>query len=251
MKAFFYLPLVIAVMTVRAVAAPDPVAFEAFVRGDYDVAAAQSATTGKAEDLLLAARALNAINYFDLDRKAVRARADRALELSERAIAADPALAHARLQAGVSLSLKASRMAPVRAIVSGLPVRSRARLDEALALAPDDPSILATSAAWRIEVARRGGGALKGADPERGFEEFERARAAAPLDPLIAHECALRLLADGRKEWRSAALSCLNAALAAPASLKFERDMQVLSSALKAAVDEGPKAEKAFIARQP
>ncbi len=250
MKKFFILAALL-LSASPAAAAPDMAAYDLFTRGEYQAAVDRAVAKGSAEDLALAARALNAISYFDFDRKAVRERADRALALAEQAIVLDARLPDARLQAGISHSIKGSRMAPARALFSGVAGKARARLDEALLLAPEDASVLSTSAAWRIEVARKGGGALKGADPQKGFEEMVKARALAPDDSVIAYECAYRLIGDGRKEWRAMALDCLGAALGAEPALKFESDMQKLARGLKAAVDAGPKAEKAFIAAQP
>jgi hypothetical protein len=155
------------------------------------------------------------------------------------------------LQAAISLALKGARMSPVRAMFSGLASKARNRIDAALALDPQNAWALSTSAAWRIEVSRRGGGSLYGADPERGFEEFRRARMLAPNNVAIAYECALRLLADGRQEWRNQALAALSDAITAKPTTKFEADVQALARDFKTAIDAGPKAEEAFIDRQP
>ncbi len=237
-------------VAVPCAAAPDAAAFSAYSRGDYLAAADLAAAAGGAENLTLAAIALNAVVYFEPGRKAARRQADKALDLAEQAIAADPALADAHVQAAVSLLLKSARMSPLSALMSGNAGKARVRLDDALALAPSHPLALSTSGSWRIEVTRRGGGALKRADPERGFDEFQKARSIAPADAIVAYECALRLLADGRKTWRAPALICLDAALAAAPVRQFEKDVQQQSRALKAAIDAGAKSEKAFIDSQ-
>lgn len=232
-------------------AAPDAAAYDAYARGDYLAAADLATAAGGAENFTMAAIALNAAAYFEPGDRAARRRADAALGLAERAIAGDPSLADAHVQAAVALLLKSSRMSWVSALLSGNAGKARQRLDAALALAPDHPIALSTSGSWRIEVTRRGGGALKGADPERGFDEIQSARALAPGDAIIAYECALRLLADGRNAWRAPALSCLDGALAAAPSRKFEQDVQQLARALKSAVEAGARAEKAFIDSRP
>lgn len=234
-----------------ASASPDADAFKYYVAGDYAAAVERARKAGGAEDLALAARAVNAVAYFDDGRKSARKKADDAFDIAEQAIAADATLPEAHLQAAIALALKGARMSPVRAFLSGLAGKARERIDAALSLDPENPWALSTSAAWRIEVARRGGGALYGADPDLGREEFMKARALAPDNPTIAYECALRFLADGRPEWRAEGLAALEAALAATPATKFERDVQALARAFKAAVSEGPAAEKAFIAKQP
>jgi hypothetical protein len=77
-----------------------------------------------------------------------------------------------------------------------------------------------------------------------------RARAIDPVDNVIAHECAVRLLADGREEWRTEALQCLDDAVTAPTDSTFEAAIQEKSKALKAAVEAGPDAEKAHLAKR-
>lgn len=251
MMRFTSFAAALALAAAPAAAAPDAAALEAYSRGDYLVAADLAAAGGGAENLTLAAIALNAVAYFEAGRRESRRRADAAYALAERAIAADPSLADAHVQAAVSLLLKSSRMSGLSALMSGNAGKARARLDSALALAPAHPLALSTSGSWRIEVTRRGGGALKGADPMRGFDEFQRARSLAPGDAIVAYECALRLLADGRKTWRAPALLCLDGALAATPARRFEQDVQQRARALKAAVHAGAKAEKAFIDSQP
>jgi hypothetical protein len=250
MKKLFSI-LVLSLAATPAVAAPDPDAWAAFARGDYAAAVEAGKRAGTADDLALAARALNAAADFDGGKRSARRTADEALDLADAAIKLDPTLVEGHLQAGVSLALKGARMAPMSAFMSGIAGMARARLDEALRLDPDYPLALSTSGAWRIEVTRRGGGALKGADPEKGYAELMAARAAAPDEITIAHEAALRLIADGRPEWRDEGLVALDAAIAASPKTKFDADIQALSLEFKLAIAAGRKAEKAFIARQP
>lgn len=226
-------------------------AYSAYAAGDYEKAVEIAQRAGSAEDYALAARAMNAVSYFDDGRKSARRTAGDAYEIARKAIELDPQLPEAHLQAAISLALKGARMSPVRVLFSGLASKARDRIDTALALDPQNPWALSTSAAWRIEVARRGGGSLYGADPEHGFEEFRRARSLAPENVAIAYECALRLLADGRAEWRGVALAALDDAVASPPATKFEKDIQALARDFKAAIDAGPNAEEAFIDKQP
>jgi hypothetical protein len=249
-KLAFVVALVL-VLTDPAEAAPDAGAQAAYVAGDYARAVELARKAGGAEDLALAARAVNAVAYFDGGRKAARRIADEALGIAEEAVAADASLPEAHLQAAIALGLKGARMSPVRALVSGLAGKVRDKIDAALALDSENPWALSTSGAWRIEVARRGGGSLYGADPVLGRQEFLKARALAPENPTIAFECALRLLADGRAEWRAEGLAALDGALAATPTTKFEADVIALAQEFETAIKAGPKAENAFIARQP
>lgn len=233
-----------------ALAAPDPAAAAAYVRGDYLAAVEAAEKAGGAENLAFAAKSLNAISYFDRDRKSTRERCNRAMDYAERAIAADPSFAEAHFNLGVAMLIKASNMGAARAFLSNLPARGRRMFDRALELDPDFAPFLIASAAWRIEVANRGGGFFYGADAEEGFAEMRRARAIDSADNVIAHECAVRLLADGRAAWRAEALGCLDDALAAATDSTFEAAIQEKSRALKAAIDAGPDAEQAFLSKR-
>lgn len=233
-----------------ALAAPDAAALAAYNRGDYAAAVIAAEKAGGAENLAFAAKALNAISYFDRDRKTTRQRCDEAMEFAQAAIAADPFFAEAHFNLGVAMLIKASNMGAARAFLSNLPARGRRLFDKALELDPDFAPFLIASAAWRIEVANRGGGFFYGANAEEGHAELVRARALDPVDNVIAHECAVRLLADGRERWRAEALQCLADAIAAPTDSHFEAAIQEKSRALKVAVDAGREAEKAFLAKR-
>ncbi len=222
-----------------------------YAAGAYDEAVAIAVRGGGADDLAFAARALNAAGYFETDRKAARRTAKRALEFAEAAIEIDPDNPEAHLQAAISLAVRGANMSPAKAFFKRLASRSRNHIDAALEIDAENPWALSTSGAWRLEVARRGGGVIYGADPEDGYREFLAARRGAPDNVAIAYECALRLLASERPEWRAEALEALEAALAGEAETKFEADLQSRAGELKLAILEGRAAERAFIDAQP
>lgn len=230
-----------------APAAAGGLAEAAFDRGAYEEARSLGEAAGDAENLIIAARALNAIAYFETDRVRARRRANEAQDLAEAAIDQRPDLVEAHLQAAIGLSLRGAHMAPVKAIFLNLPSRARASIDAARALDPDNPFVLSTSAAWNIEVARRGGAAAFGADAALGFEEFARARSLAPDQVSIAYECALRLVADGRPDWRATAMEALAVAIDGTPVGDYEARLKALAEDLEAALDAGPEATAAFI----
>jgi hypothetical protein len=238
-----------------ALAAPDEAAFAAYVAGDYEKSAAMAlaaAETGaRAENAALAARAVNALAYFENGKKETRAHADRALDYADQAIKAEPQLPEGYLQAAIALGLRGAKMAPAKAFLINLPNKVRNYLDAALKIDPDNQWALSTSAAWRLEVARRGGGKAYHADPKVGHAEFQRARALAPDSVVIAYECALRLLASQRPEWRAEGLTALDAAVASAPQNAFDKAVQARALEFKAAVDQSAAAEAAFIAAQP
>lgn len=229
----------------------DDGAYAKYLAGDYDAAVATAVSIGGGENLTLAARALNAAAYFEEERKQSRQSANRALDYAEEAIRLKPDYPEAHLEAAIGLSLRGARMAPARALILNIPARARRHIDAALALDPGNFWALSTSAAWRLEVARRGGGGIFGADPDRGFEEFMRAQEIAPGNVVVSYECSLRLIAAERAEWRAPALQALDAALAGVPQSAFERMIQERAQAFAEAIKAGPVAEADFIEAQP
>lgn len=222
-----------------------------YLAGDYDAAIAEAVERGGAGNLTVAARSLNSVAYFGEDRDKSREAANRALGYAEKAAKIDPKFVQAQLEAAIGLSLRAANMAPPRVLALNLPGRARKHLDTALALEPDNVWALSASAAWRMGVARRGGGAVFHADPDTGYAEFMKARALAPENVVVAYECARGLIASNREEWRATGLEALAVATDGAPESAFERRVQELAREFAAAIAEGPKAEAAFIAAQP
>jgi hypothetical protein len=234
----------------QAHAAPDEAAYAAYVAGDYETAAERALQVESAENFALAARALNALAYHEYGKQG-RERSKSALGYARAAINADPRLSEGHVQAAVAVGLRGARMSKAKAFLTNVAGRVRDHLDDALKRDPGNVRALSISAAWRLEVARRGGGMLYRAVPEEGFDEFLKARELALADGSVAFECALRLLASKRPEWRQPALEALVVAVAAEPRTAFETEISARAHALKAAVDGGPAAEAAFIATQP
>lgn len=239
------------VIASSAQAAPGETAFALFTSGDYGGAAAQAAQLGGAENFALAARSLNALAYLQAKNKPARKIAKRALNQGKAAIDADPALVEAHLQTAIALAQRGARMAPWRAFLKGLAGRAREELDIALTLEPDNAWALSSSAAWHLEVSRRGGEGRFGSDPALGHQQFLRARANAPDNIVIAYECALRLIAYEENEWREDGLEALQFAVEGSAHDAFERAIQTRAREFQRAIEEGHKAERAFIKAQP
>ena len=128
-----------ALLASPAGAAIDVGAADAYISGRYDQAADLALSVGGADNLALAARALNARAYFEADRKTARRTAKRAQELAEEALERDPDHVEGRLQAAIAMAVRGAVMAPPRAFLLRLPSRSRQLIDEALARDADNP----------------------------------------------------------------------------------------------------------------
>lgn len=219
--------------------------------GEYDAAVRAAEQLGGSDNYAIAARALNAVAYFAPDRKSARRAAGRAYEFSKLAIERDPMAVEARLQAAISMAVRGANMAPARAFILRLPRRSRRYIDEARVLDEQNPWVLSTSAAWHLEVSRRGGARVYDADPELGFQECQLARMIDPANVVIAYECALRLLAFGRGDWRDEALEALSASTSGTPKTEFEAAIQRRAFGLEMAIEKSLQAERAFITAQP
>ena len=231
-----------AALRTGAAAEPSPDAYALFAAGDYETAATLAEAAGGAENLTLAARALNAASYFEPDRKTARRTAKRGLKFAQAAIETDPELPEAHLQEAISYALWGANTSSVKSVFANLPGRAREAIDAALSLDPENPWALSTSAAWRLEVHRLGGGRIYGADPEIGRREFLASRERAPSNVAVAYECALRMIAADRDEWRDDALACLDAAIALSPETKFESDLQGRAVILNEALRNGDDA---------
>lgn len=235
-------------------AAPDGEAEERFIAGAYDPAVEKAIATGGAENLALAARALNAQAYLSDDDKVAKRAAKRAAKLADEAVELDPMLVEGYLQGAIAMAQRGARISAVKAFFLGLGGGARDRLDMALELEPQNPWALSTSAGWHLGVAALVGDGRFGCDVETGYVQFQAARAGAPDNISVAYEAALRVLALKEKDkdegWREFALDALNDAQTATPQTAFETALQERARAFAAAIAVGPEAEKAFIEAQ-
>ena len=243
--------VVAAFSALRVMAAPDDAALSLYREGDYVAAADRAEEIGGAENLALAARALNAAAYLDEDDKRAKRTAKRAAKLADEAVERNPDLVEAYLQGAIAMAQRGSRMSAFRAFLAGLGPGARERLDKALALEPENPWALSTSAGWHLGVAARAGDGRFGADAATGFAQFQAARALDPENLSICYEMALRVLAFGEPAWRADALEALEGARAAPVSNVFDAALKARADKFAAAIATGPEAEADFIAAQP
>ena len=234
-----------------ALAAPDEAALSLFNEGEFNAAADRAERIGDAENLALAARSLNAKAYLDADDQQAKKTAKRAAKLADKASEIDPELVEAYLQGAIAMAQRGSRMSAFKAFFLGLGPGARERLDRALALEPENPWALSTSAGWHLGVATRAGDGRFGADARTGFEQFLAARERDPDNISICYEMALRVLAYGAPDWRADALAALSEASVATPQNAFDAALQARAERFTAAIAAGPAAEAAFIAAQP
>jgi multidrug efflux pump subunit AcrA (membrane-fusion protein) len=198
-RAFLRAGAMIALLAVAAPAAADPpsAATRLYAAGNFMAAAELAEAQNSSSSLAFAARALLAECLTAPDRESVDALITRAEQAAQDSLALDAQSVDARLQLALAIGMRGRRATLSEAIRHGYAQRGRRLIEEALQRAPDEPWAHALMGGWHLEVLRRGGraGAIAyGARVNTGIAEFERARALAPNDPLIALQFAVALI---------------------------------------------------------
>lgn len=209
---------------------------EAYVEGAFLEAASLGEAQGRADDLALAARALlaEAVTGDPADIDALLARAE---ANARRALAADPSNTEARLQLAVAIGMKGRRAPIAEAVRHGYAGEGRALLRAAIAEAPREAWGHALEGGWNLEVVRRGGSvgaAYYGASVRAGRAAFERARALAPDDAIIAYQYAVALLELDPERYGEEATRLLEVASACRPGDAFETRVKAKAASVAA-----------------
>jgi hypothetical protein len=214
-------------------------AMDAYVQGDF----LEAASLAEGADGALAAKALiaEAVTADTGDVDALIGRAER----NARAALAGNSV-EARLQLALALGLKGRRASLRDAIRGGYAREGRALLDAALARAPRNAWAQALDGAWHLEIVRRGGaiGArYYGASVAQGVAAYERARALAPDDAVIAYQYAIALLEVDGERYGGRAAALLSEAGRCGAGDAFEAALRTEARRIGAILAErGPEA---------
>jgi tetratricopeptide (TPR) repeat protein len=196
----------------------------AYAAGAYDEAARQGEEVGDSPSFALAARALLAESILSV-RAVPEEVLTRAVQDAQRALDLDSKSIDARLDLALALGMQGQRVSLGEAWRRGYAQRGRHLIEEAIALSPNEPRALCLLGGWHLEVLRRAGGAgalFLGARFDRGVAAFEKARAAAPNDPLIALHYAVALLGLDPRKHGALAADLLAAAAAVTPTDSFE-----------------------------
>ncbi len=211
---------------------------EAYVEGAFLEAASLGEAQGRADDLALAARALLAEavtgNPADIDGLLARAEAN-----ARRALAADQTSTEARLQLAAAMGMKARRATIGEAMRKGYASEGRALVRAAVAEAPREAWAHALEGGWNLEVVRRGGNVgatYYGASVRAGRAAFDRARALAPDDAIIAYQYAVALLELDPERYGDEATRLLAAASACRPGDAFEMRVKAKAASVAAAL---------------
>ncbi|KAF0179544.1 MAG: hypothetical protein IV086_16875 [Hyphomonadaceae bacterium] len=218
---------------------------EAYVDGAFLEAASLGEAQGQADDLALAARALLAEvvtgDPADIDVLLARAEAN-----ARRALAADRSNTEARLQLAAAIGMRGRRATIAEAMRKGYAGEGRALVRAAIVEAPREAWAHALEGGWNLEVVRRGGGvgaAYYGASVRAGHAAFERARALAPDDAIIAYQYAVALLELDPERYGAEAARLLAAASACRPADAFETRVKAKAASVATVLSaRGPDA---------
>jgi len=247
--------------TILAAAAAFGLAFAAHARGSLEEARAlyaqgewRAAARTAAQEETAAAQSFAAGAYLaalmtERRPEDMEALSAAALDHARAALDLDERHAEAHLRFAAALNYQARTTAPLTAFVRRLPHRSRDHIERALALDPQDAWAHAMYGSWNMEVARRGGARVLGADFELGLAHYRRAVELADDEPAIPYHFALLLLAADRETYGAEARAMLEQALDCEPKDAFDRRTEQLAQSLLDALDApgaDPAAEAAL-----
>ena len=215
--------------------------------GEYEAARVTAESLDTAEGYALAAESLSAQillgEVSKLNKKSKQAR-----ELSQRALALDPALYAAKLQYTLADGFVTRTSGDITAWRKKLPTKTLAVIQDFRTAYPDDPKGLALEGAWHLGVIRKtgekNGGKWFGASLAEGERLYAEARAKAPNDVLIETNYALSLLVLGRDAYAPQVRPLLEAVAAMPANDDLYRKVQMKAARILAASDDLKTMEK-------
>lgn len=223
-----------------------------YVRGDYEAAAAAGEKEGSGESLAVAARAVLA--EANLREKPCLDCLNRAEDLAQRAIAADPKRTEAYVYYAVALGYEARIIGMLRARFANYPLKAKRALDAARMLSPGDPWTLAALGGWNIEVVRNGGSFLGnflyGASFSAGVDFFRRGIAADPENLVLHFQYALSLSGYDLDGNRSEVESALKSAAGLRPRTAYETQMKARAAMLLELLSQDRRADFLRLIRQ-
>lgn len=218
------LSLMAAVFSTSAFADP---ALDLWTQGKYEDAIKTGLSENSPEGLALAARA--AVSEMMAHTTPCMACVNRAVDLSRKALAADPKAPIPTLCLAAALSYRGHLIGMLAAQNEKLGDISKQMIDDAIAAHPNDPQLLAALGGWNFEVVRQGGSMLArwtyGATVDKGLEKYAQALKIAPNDILVNYQYGLELAAYDSDEYRDKVVAAWKRVEAAPSQGAYD-DME-------------------------
>jgi hypothetical protein len=215
--------------------------------GEYDSARVTAESLDTAEGYALAAESLSAQILLGEVSK-LNKQSKQARELSERALALDPALYNAQLQYALSDGFVTRTSGDITAWRKKLPSKTLAIIKTFRDAYPDDPKGLALEGAWHLGVIRKtgekNGGKWFGASLAEGERLYAQARAKAPNDAVIETNYALSLLVLDVERYGPQVKPILEAVATMPANDDLYKKEQSKAAMILGAYGDDKKVKK-------
>jgi hypothetical protein len=202
-------------------------AMDLWSQGKYEDAIKQGLAENSPEGTALAARA--AVSDMTAHTTPCAECINRAIDLSRKALAADPKAPIPTLCLAAALSYRGHLIGMMAAQNEKLGEISKQSIDDAIAAHPKDPQLLAALGGWNFEVVRQGGSLLArwtyGATIDKGLQAYSEALKLAPNDILVNYQYGLELAAYDPDEYRDKVEAAWKRVEAAPSTGAYD-DME-------------------------
>ena len=193
------------------------------------------------EGYALAAEAVTIHGYYVAESDEKEAQFERAMQLAQQAVRADPANPEAHLQSAHAMGRHGQTIGALKAVSKGYAEKVREALENALRLDPGMASAQLSLATWHAEVVNGVGafmaGAVYGATKKKALAHCQRALELAPDEKVVLVECGLGLLLLDDDRNREPARDLLVRALELPSKDAFDRILHQRTVEKLAALD--------------
>ncbi|MFN3233246.1 MAG: hypothetical protein ACE363_13975 [Alphaproteobacteria bacterium] len=229
---------------VSAVAQSFEDALNLYTEGNFYAAADMAEALETVDGDALAARALLAEAAYQAEGADADAALARALDISERAVAANPSHFEALLQRVIALGYKSRQMGSWPAHNAGLGHETRDLIERAIAADPNQAWGWVVKGGWTAEVLDGGGLVARmiyGVSRKAVDESYERAIALDPHNPILHIEYARALLRLSIRRHMADAAQLLERAHALTARDALERLIKQQGETLRTALKSGDR----------
>ena len=198
----------------------------AFDAGRFLEAAQQAASTGSADGLMLAAKALRVHGSYLAAPEEQKGHFEQAMQHAQAAIELAPDDPWTHVESSSAIGRYAQTIGIGEALTGGYGGKMRDALHRALELDPDNAVAQLALGSWHANVVDRTGALVArmtfGATRKKAMEHLERALALAPNDKAVLLETGTALLVLDADKHRERALELLEAAAATPPTNAYE-----------------------------
>lgn len=218
-------------------------ALDLWAQGKYEEAIASGVADKSADGLSAAARA--ATSEMSLHEMPCLECAQRAEDLSRKALAADPKAAVPSFCLAAALAYHGRMVGTINTKTAAIGIEARRTIQESLAVHPNDARLISAMAIWNFEVVRVAGSMLSrfvyGATMDRGLALFDQAFKLSPNDTLMNFQYGMSLAAYDSDKYRSKIEAAWGRVVAANPQNSYDEEMKSRAAKLLALLKSGDK----------